>query len=684
MAYRSRERRVTLSDIEIPGFELESMLGTGGFGAVWLADQPSVGRKVAVKVGHQALVDDMARLRFERECRALGRLSGRSDIVAVHVAGTLDDGRPYIVMEYVDGGTLWDRIQQAPLSAAEVATVGGQLCIALDHAHQADILHRDVKPENVFVRLDGSIVLGDFGIAAVLDTAATRSGVLAATIPYSPPEVLNGARANVASDLYSVGATLLASATRAVPFLAETDESLPSLLGRVMQGSAPDIRDIGYPDDLARAVEHLMATDPAARPATAAEAAALLTGIATRLDVQAGTVIAPVPRPQPGTVVAPARTGDPITPPAAPVSFNPAAQAPAPYTPAPAPAAQTPAPYPTPHPQAQTPPPTPAPAVGQYPTPAPAAATGPGGPYAPTANPSWGPGTPTGGIAASTGGGRTALLIGAGAVAVMALAVLGIVALVLRPDGTESATPEIDTVTDAGGTSSSDSGSDSASDTGDDPSDNASSSDTPASNGSVADGSRNDATGEPASPTVDEAPVLAPIDTPLTATDLGFPDSVTPLQIVLDDDELGFCDTLINSSNLVDRKEVLINNFLENDQVGQTAYQFTDEAAAIAFVDEIVASLTCVSNDGLTLDGTGQGFTNSSVEVVPQQTFGDDTRAWESTIVFDNGFVITRELYVVRRYDRVISVGYASDEPSKAAQTPSLMELVVERLGYDA
>ena len=92
---------------ELEGFEPMSRLGGGGFGDVWLARQTNVDRQVAVKVGHSAIQDETIKLRFERECKALGRLSGHPNIVDVYTAGSLKDGRPYLVLEYIDGGTLW-------------------------------------------------------------------------------------------------------------------------------------------------------------------------------------------------------------------------------------------------------------------------------------------------------------------------------------------------------------------------------------------------------------------------------------------------------------------------------------------------------------------------------------------------------------------------------------------------
>ena len=104
----------------LEGFEPIKRIGGGGFGDVWLARQTNVDREVAVKVGHAPIQDDVIKLRFDRECKALGRLSGHPNIVDVFTAGSLDDGRPYLVLEYIDGGTLWQRLKQAPMADDEL------------------------------------------------------------------------------------------------------------------------------------------------------------------------------------------------------------------------------------------------------------------------------------------------------------------------------------------------------------------------------------------------------------------------------------------------------------------------------------------------------------------------------------------------------------------------------------
>ncbi|MDH3296163.1 MAG: serine/threonine protein kinase [Acidimicrobiia bacterium] len=255
----------------LDGFEPIKRIGGGGFGDVWLARQTNVDRKVAVKVGHAPIQDEIIRLRFERECKALGRLSGHPNIVDVYTAGSLDDGRPYLVLEYIDGGTLWQRLKRAPLNEGELISVGEQLAGALAEAHSSGVLHRDLKPENILMRSSGDAVLGDFGIARLQDGVNTTSAAITASVAYAAPEVLGGTKASAASDLYGIGVCLLAAILRSVPFVDKGDKSIHPIISRVMADEPPDLRNHGVSADLAKVVESLLHKDPARRPDSAIE-----------------------------------------------------------------------------------------------------------------------------------------------------------------------------------------------------------------------------------------------------------------------------------------------------------------------------------------------------------------------------------------------------------------------------
>ncbi|MEM7276472.1 MAG: serine/threonine-protein kinase, partial [Actinomycetota bacterium] len=307
---------------ELDGFEPMRRLGGGGFGDVWLARQTNVDRQVAIKVGHAPIQDETIRLRFDRECKALGRLSGHPNIVDVYTAGSLKDGRPYLVLEYIDGGTLWQRLKANPVPEAELTSIGQQLASALNEAHSSGVLHRDLKPENILIRGTGEAVLGDFGIARLQDGANTTSAAITASVAYAAPEILSGKRATVASDLYGIGICLLAAVFRSVPFVQKSDESIHPIINRVLSDRPPDTRRHGVSDGLANLIDRLLAKDPGRRPHDAAdlikefEALRLAAARAAADEVATQVVTGPGTAPTAGTPAPP--TGAP-TPAASPL-----------------------------------------------------------------------------------------------------------------------------------------------------------------------------------------------------------------------------------------------------------------------------------------------------------------------------------------------------------------------------
>lgn len=263
-------------DLGIPGLEDAVLLGRGGFSVVYRAYQPAFRRTVAVKVVSVTHVDDLTRERFRRECQAMGLLSEHPSIVTVLEAGFLEDGRPYLVMAFMPEGSLEDRIREGPMGWQEATRVGVKLAGALDTSHQAGVLHRDVKPANVLMSQYGEPQLADFGIARVAGGAETSSGVITASLAYAPPEIVDGERPSVASDVYSLGATLHALMAGKAPFRKEHDDSVAALLNRVMNHPPPDLSQIGVPADVAGALQEAMAKDPADRPTSAAQFGRLL------------------------------------------------------------------------------------------------------------------------------------------------------------------------------------------------------------------------------------------------------------------------------------------------------------------------------------------------------------------------------------------------------------------------
>ena len=250
-------------------YRIERELGRGGMAEVYLARDEELDRPVAVKLLPEHLAADEAfRARFVREARLAGRLS-HPNVVRVYDAGEAD-GRPFIVMEYVPGRSLAD---SGARPVAEVVDLGVQACAGLQHAHDAGLVHRDVKPANLLVREDGVLKIADFGIArAAESTRHTQAGTLLGTAAYLAPEQIAGEDATAASDLYSLGAVLYELLAGRPPY---SFASLAELAAKQFDGLIQPVGDLqtGVPREVEAAVMHALARDPRFRPASAAELA---------------------------------------------------------------------------------------------------------------------------------------------------------------------------------------------------------------------------------------------------------------------------------------------------------------------------------------------------------------------------------------------------------------------------
>lgn len=325
----------------IAGYQDLVEIGRGGYAVVYRAEQVALQRTVAIKVVSGSDVDATRVRRFERECAAIGSLSGHPHVVSVFDAGTTDAGMPYLSMEHLPRGSLGDRLRDGgSLEVHEVVTIGIQLCAALEAAHQRDVLHRDLKPENVLVGEEGRCKLADFGIAVVADaTQHTATGTVVGTVKHSAPEVLAGDRATVASDVYSLGSTLFALLAGAAPFWRQGDESAVPAMLRAIRDPLPDLRARGVPEAVATAIETACAKEPDRRfPSAAAFGAALqqaqgrlgdrVTPMDTRATIPATTAFAAAapaggvpPGPGAAVPVLPAGSAPPV--PADPVAAAP-------------------------------------------------------------------------------------------------------------------------------------------------------------------------------------------------------------------------------------------------------------------------------------------------------------------------------------------------------------------------
>jgi tRNA A-37 threonylcarbamoyl transferase component Bud32 len=205
-----------------PEYEVERELASGGMGVVFLGRDVSLDRRVAIKIIRPDLATATAAERFVREARVLASLS-HPNIVPVHRAGE-SRGLFYYVMDYLEAETLADRLSQGPLAAGDAVAVAKDVLAALETAHQRGIVHRDVKPGNIFL-LEGRAVLGDFGIAkatAASETTLTADGKVVGSPGYMAPEQSAGADVTPATDLYAVGLLLYEALTgENWPFLTE-------------------------------------------------------------------------------------------------------------------------------------------------------------------------------------------------------------------------------------------------------------------------------------------------------------------------------------------------------------------------------------------------------------------------------------------------------------------------------
>jgi eukaryotic-like serine/threonine-protein kinase len=267
-------------------YRLDHVAGHGGAATVFSAHDTVLDRTVAIKL-LQRRHDETGVLhqRFEREARAEARVV-HPNVVSVHDVGETEDGRPYIVMDYVDGRSLQEIIaEDGPLSSERVAIVGMGIARALAAAHALGIVHRDVKPANVIIDGQGIPHLMDFGLARELfdaDPGVTAPGVLVGTAYYVAPEQARYGTASPASDLYSLGGVLYHALAGEPPFvgggaldvaLRRFEEEPEELRARVPAADA----------DLAALIHALLARDPVERPWDASAVSERLGDIGARL-----------------------------------------------------------------------------------------------------------------------------------------------------------------------------------------------------------------------------------------------------------------------------------------------------------------------------------------------------------------------------------------------------------------
>jgi serine/threonine protein kinase len=252
----------------VGAYRLEERLGEGGMGVVYRAVREPDGDEIALKVLRAELsADDMFRRRFLHEARAAGEVRHKH-LVPITEAGEAD-GRPYLAVAYVRGRTLEQHLAGGPLPIPAMVRVVAHVASGLDALHNAGIVHRDVKPSNVIIDESSSARLTDFGLAkGRAYTVLTKPGMIMGTLDYLAPEMLRGAEATGASDIYALGCVTFECTAGRAPF---ADRSMFDLASAHLNVEPPDPcadRD-DAPDGLSWAIVQALAKDPGKRPPTA-------------------------------------------------------------------------------------------------------------------------------------------------------------------------------------------------------------------------------------------------------------------------------------------------------------------------------------------------------------------------------------------------------------------------------
>jgi serine/threonine protein kinase len=288
-------------------YRIVKLLGQGGMGLVYQAEDTRLNRPVALKVMHTALTaQPAARERSLREARAVAAV--RNDhVVTIYEVGEAD-GAPFLAMELLRGRTLEESLHSGPApQVGEVVRLGREIATGLAVAHECGLVHRDIKPANIWLEEPGGKVrILDFGLARPVDAAAglTRTGDVLGTPSYMAPEQARGKPVDARCDLFSLGVVLYQLVTGQLPFQGD---SLTAVLMAVASETPRPIAELNpaIPPALADLVMRLLAKDPAERPASAREVAAELRAIEAH---GASVWDRPAP-PAPGPVAAPGRDG---------------------------------------------------------------------------------------------------------------------------------------------------------------------------------------------------------------------------------------------------------------------------------------------------------------------------------------------------------------------------------------
>lgn len=270
---------------DLPGYDYVRELGRGGFADVYLFRQHLPSREVAIKVLRHSTASGLDGEHFENEANRMAMLSSHPGIVTIYEVGVAPDGRPFITMEYCPHDHFGNIVRAHPLTVARALEVGVKVAAAVETAHHAAILHRDVKPANILLTTYGEPALTDFGIAGGSDgeALAVSQGV---SIPFAAPEVLNGSTVgDELSDVYSLGATVYALLAGRSPFSTGQPLTEVELIQRVLGASLEPTGRADAPATLERVLANALARDPSNRYHSAAAFGRALQGVEAELGL---------------------------------------------------------------------------------------------------------------------------------------------------------------------------------------------------------------------------------------------------------------------------------------------------------------------------------------------------------------------------------------------------------------
>src|SRR5580704_13969171 len=245
-------------------FEILGKIGQGAMGVVYKARDPFIGRLVALKTITTGLADDPALLeRFYQEARSAGALQ-HPNIVTIFELGKQDD-TPFIAMQYLEGESLDRVIERQPvLPLSQKLGYIVYVCRALEYAHKRGVVHRDIKPGNVMVTTEGTVMVVDFGIARLAESSKTQSGLIIGTLGYMSPQLLRGGRAEARSDIWAVGVMLYELLAYQRPF---NGDNQAALMMNILTQEMPPLSETapGTPEDVSLLVARMLQKDTGGR-----------------------------------------------------------------------------------------------------------------------------------------------------------------------------------------------------------------------------------------------------------------------------------------------------------------------------------------------------------------------------------------------------------------------------------